>query len=76
VKQSSTDATEYNGVQLPNGLWVLSSIHDIQQHPKYFPEPHLFDPDRWGYPDRHSFDAFVAFTKGEKVILLLLLFSG
>lgn len=57
----------FNELNLPAGLWILSSIHDILQHDKYFPDPLQFDPERWQDPERHNMEAFVPFTAGEKV---------
>ncbi|KAH8803366.1 cytochrome P450 CYP625A1 [Xylogone sp. PMI_703] len=38
---------EYNGVFLPNGTIVSASALAVQHSTSVFPEPHIYNPDRW-----------------------------
>ncbi len=38
---------ELRGYRIPSGANVVMSQWIMHRHPKYFPEPEKFDPDRW-----------------------------
>jgi cytochrome P450 len=59
---------DLGGVRLPPGAEVVFSPHALHHDPRYFPDPHRFDPDRWT-PDRASAlpkGAFVPFGAGAR----------
>jgi cytochrome P450 len=47
VARSALGACELGGVAVPAGSIVLMSQHLIHRDPRYFPNPSVFDPDRW-----------------------------
>ncbi|MFJ1461106.1 cytochrome P450 [Nocardia sp. N2S4-5] len=68
VSRQTRVAVELGGYRLPAGAHVLFSPYALQRHPDHFPDPDVFDPDRW-LPDRRaevSRTAFLAFGAGSQ----------
>lgn len=55
---------EYNGWKIPAKTWVQANLWAIHRHPRDFPEPDRFNPDRFlkenrlPYPDRKGYSTF------------------
>ncbi|MBF6170971.1 cytochrome P450 [Nocardia blacklockiae] len=66
VSRQTRAATELGGHLLPAGAHVLFSPYALQRHPDHFPDPDVFDPDRWlpGRRAEMSRTAFLAFGAG------------
>jgi cytochrome P450 len=61
--------TELGDTRIPPGTEVTISPHALHFDPRSFPDPHRFDPDRWG-PDRVKEvprGAFVPFGGGNRM---------
>ena len=57
------------GVGMPEGTEVTISPHALHHDPRWFPDPHRFDPDRWA-PDRVQDvprGAFIPFGAGNRM---------
>lgn len=57
------------GVPVPRGAEVTISPHALHHDPRWFPDPHRFDPDRWA-PDRAKDvprGAFIPFGAGNRM---------
>ncbi|GAA4438819.1 cytochrome P450 [Actinokineospora soli] len=47
VMRRATEDIELGGVRLRAGDEVVISPHALHHDPRWFPDPHRFDPDRW-----------------------------
>lgn len=59
---------DLGGVRIPSGSEVAFSPHALHHDPRYFPEPDVFDPDRWS-PERTAAlpkGAYVPFGAGAR----------
>lgn len=57
-----------NGLVLPANTFITIHIFDIQRNPKYFKNPHTFDPERFTAENslgRHPY-AFSPFSAGQR----------
>ncbi|MCX4633476.1 cytochrome P450 [Streptomyces sp. NBC_01443] len=65
LTRSATVAVDFDGVLLPEGAEVLYSLSALHRDPALYPDPQVFDPDRWG-PDREipSRTAYIPFGSG------------
>ena len=60
------------GVKIPAGAHVLVSQYVTHRNPRYFPEPELFDPNRWLAPNFENSlpkGAYFAFGAGSRKCL-------
>ena len=57
-----------NGYRIPAGARVLVSIYNIHRHPAYWPDPDVFDPNRF---IQANFDrrAFLPFSTGQRMCI-------
>lgn len=53
VTRSTAEPVDVDGHRIPAGADIIISPYVIQHDPELFPDPHVFDPDRW-HPDRAS----------------------
>lgn len=66
--REATADTELGGHPIPAGSMIIISPHLLHRDPGLFPEPGVFDPDRW-LPDRvtaRQRQAFLAFGAGTR----------
>ncbi|XP_075145792.1 cytochrome P450 6g1-like [Haematobia irritans] len=58
----------YYDYTLPNGMGVIISLYGTQYDPKYWPNPHVFDPERFSLENKQSRHAmlFLAFGQGPR----------
>jgi len=52
-------------ITLPAGTAVFVSVLGIQYDPQYFPEPEIFDPDRFTEENKHSLPKYSYISFGE-----------
>ncbi|KRT82806.1 cytochrome P450 [Oryctes borbonicus] len=57
-----------DGITLPKGTEVSISIYATHHNEKYFPNPHVFDPDRFSPENVHKIQpyTYLPFTKGPR----------
>lgn len=63
---------------LPKGTLLHIFTFDLHRNPKYFPNPDVFDPDRFTYENskhRHPF-AYIPFSAGVRNCIGIYVFSG
>lgn len=53
-RQADVDYTFDDGFTLPKGVSVLVPISGLQHDPEYYPEPHVFDPERFSDENKHN----------------------
>ncbi|KDP42277.1 hypothetical protein JCGZ_01601 [Jatropha curcas] len=53
---------EYKGYLIPNGWKVMPLFRNIHHNPKFFPDPHIFDPSRFEVPPKPN--TFIPFGNG------------
>lgn len=59
--RSPIDDWQAGDYVVPKGSYVFVSQYSMGRHPKYFPEPTKFDPERWtpeAIAERHKFTSF------------------
>jgi len=57
---AATKDDEYMGYLIPEGAAVMNNVYTINMDPKRFPNPRVFDPDRYQNDLLSSFDAAVS----------------
>ncbi|MGK5632403.1 cytochrome P450 [Streptomyces sp. URMC 123] len=65
------EPVELAGLRVPGGSEVAFSIYALHRHPRLYPEPHRFDPDRW-LPERAGRlprGSFIPFGEGGRKCL-------
>lgn len=55
-----------NGRTYPKGAYVLPSVHSIHHDPDIWPNPDVFDPERWSKKESFHPAAFVGFGLGAR----------
>lgn len=63
---------EFEGYQVPAGVFVFYSIIASHYNPRLFPDPHRFDPDRFAPPreeDKKSPYSLVGFGGGPRICI-------
>lgn len=61
------EGIEYNGIFLPGGTTVSSTIYSMHHNPTIFPNPEKFDPGRWLAENSIELERYnVAFSKGSR----------
>jgi cytochrome P450 len=67
VTRTTTCDTDLGGHRIPEGADIVWSPYLHQHDPDYFPDPEVFDPDRWT-PDRApaTRGSFLAFGDGRR----------
>ncbi|KAL4890136.1 cytochrome P450 [Aspergillus ambiguus] len=59
-----------DGDFVPEGCVVGTSIYAIQRNPEYFPQPHVYLPERWLTADKsHANAAFIPFSVGSRACI-------
>ncbi len=56
----------FDGYTIPKGSRVLYSIYLTQRHPKYWPDPNAFNPDRFARGTKHEPYTFLPFGGGAR----------
>ncbi|MFI9772948.1 cytochrome P450 [Streptomyces sp. NPDC052415] len=66
-RRTSTDVN-LGGHHLPDGTDLAFSPYAMHRHPRYFPRPDTFDPDRWtpGRSDKLPPGAYIPFGTGPR----------
>ncbi|KFB40893.1 AGAP002417-PA-like protein [Anopheles sinensis] len=59
--------TTFNGIELAKGTAITFGAYMMHNNPEYFPEPHLFRPERFedGATKRHPF-VYIPFSAGSR----------
>lgn len=68
ISRESSEEFKLYGHSIPPNTLVHLHIYDIHRDPKYFPDPELFDPDRFlpeNCEHRHPF-AYIPFSAGPR----------
>lgn len=64
------DTLYYKDWVLPPKTYMTINVHCQMQNPTLFPNPHVFDPERWLNQTNHELDKyFVTFLKGSRSCL-------
>lgn len=59
-----------DGDFIPEGYFVGTSIYAIQRSPEYFPQPHVYLPERWlTANESHTKAAFAPFSMGPRACI-------
>lgn len=68
IERTCTEETKFKGYTIPKGCSCFLFIYGLHQDPKVFPNPEIFDPDRF-LPEncigRHPY-AFIPFSAGSR----------
>jgi len=56
--------TEVGGVSVPKGSYVMLAPYFMQRHPRYWPDPERFDPERFGEASAAARPKFAYFPFG------------
>ncbi|KAN0109883.1 cytochrome P450 [Russula decolorans] len=51
VPHAATEDRVYNGLFIPKGAWLIGNIWAITRDPDVYPEPEVFKPERFLYPN-------------------------
>ena len=72
VLRETLSDVEIGGYSLPKGTLVAPNLNEMHHHPDDWPEPNLFNPDRWLTVDEdgkpcliHMPDCFMPFNIGQ-----------
>ncbi|KAF2718171.1 cytochrome P450 [Polychaeton citri CBS 116435] len=62
------DGITIDGIYVPKGMTVGTSVYALHHDPEIYPEPYAFRPERWlqPSPDRRMQAAFCPFLKGPR----------
>jgi cytochrome P450 len=68
LMRHTTEPVQLGGIRIPRGAEVTVSPHALHFDPRYFPDPHRFDPDRWAPESAGEIPrgAFVPFGAGNR----------
>ncbi len=71
VDRMPTEDWPVYGYVVPKGSYVFTSQYIMHRHPKYFPDPMRFDPDRWSPEEtaRRPRYCYFPFGGGERVCI-------
>nr|WLK66391.1 cytochrome P450 [Eocanthecona furcellata] len=60
--------TEIGGVKIKKDTRIVIPLHSLQMDPGHFPDPHVFDPERFNEPLSSKF-TYLPFSEGPRVCL-------
>ncbi|MGW1976761.1 cytochrome P450 [Streptomyces sp. NPDC001889] len=68
LMRRTTEPVELGGYRLPAGAEIAFSLYAVHRDPALYPDPDVFDPDRWlpGRRERIPREAFVPFGAGNR----------
>ena len=68
ISRYLTEDVEYDGQILPKGLDLTIIIYALHQNPELYPNPHIFDPERFTTENSRSRShyAFIPFSAGPR----------
>jgi cytochrome P450 len=64
VGRETTRETDVGGYRTPSGTVLLMSQWVVHRDPRFFPEPHLFRPERWDGAQAQALPRFAYFPFG------------
>ena len=69
--REATEDVELGGYTLQRGSWVLISPYIVHRNPEYFPQPDVFDPERFapGRVDTIAPYAYIPFGGGPRICI-------
>jgi len=69
--REALEAVELGGHTLKKGSWVFMSPFIVQRDPRYFPDPDVFDPERFapGRADRLTPYSYIVFGAGARTCI-------
>ena len=67
LERECTEDTTLNGVEVPKGLLVCSSVYTIHHDPTTWPEPEKFNPYRYNSQIRTHFPVFLLFISENQI---------
>ena len=70
LERECTKDTTLNGMKIPKGLLVCSSVYAIHHDPTIWPEPHKFNPYRYNCQTGKMFSLWLLFSLENKSLLL------
>jgi cytochrome P450 len=76
IRIAPSEALQYREWSIPAGTPISMSTHFMHLDPKYFQDPHRFDPDRWFGSARGMAKYVVPFSKGTRACIGLHLASA
>ena len=66
VPRTTTEDDTYEGYLIPKGTFIITNVYAMYHDPDIFPEPNVFNPDRWMGPHAHGPDMVLGFGFGRR----------